>query len=880
MKISQKISLSFAGIFALVFVLGAVAVVSLRQIYKGVYESLRLDLPAIHESAYLGVLLAHVQKKSEETPRSFERFSSYIVTAEEQELLQQIKEQYRRVEELSKTAEAEQKEWEESYRQLLRKREGVLTQISLLAQLEEDRLEKEKDLFLAQTHYLPVLNQLSNYSRGVMDFSSALEMGLLEPSEQKTESFLDLSKELERMQSVLENYTLTQEEQNRHELLRQEIESFIDQGKEVLRQHHASFQTVRSLSEDQRQIEGMLVQLIEQELGEVTRSTGLGVTSIEDIPATRLAAILSVAIANTQAALERYLQTYDEKERSRYEHLKSESRKHLDEYGKFSARREGGQRLLAILKNLKDLNQQLGEQEQQLLSSYDDQRNLLQELKKLSDRFIGETEGLIAKELEDGAKEKEMIPVKEQIFPRIELMSSLIQSVSESIAHVQQYAVIREPEAKEFYEAKILEILQDLDRLKGMLPEKTKASGESLDRLFQEIRVVANDLIETAEHFQNQFGARQTLAVSLQKTLFEMLDEEKERNTVALDRLEKKVAWINGVIIGVVLLIIVLGVTVIIYTSRAITRPIQELSQGAKFIGSGQLNYRIPLQTGDELEELAKEFNKMTHELQGLYTNLELKVEQRTRELAEVNSSLAESYKELDDFTYIVSHDLKEPLRGINAFSRFVLQDYGARLDPKAKEYLESIQGAAVRMTKLIENLLDLSRISRQRQPLEAVDVNQMLEEVRKNLIYALTEKNVDLRVASALPVVTCDRVRIQQVFHNLISNAIKYNDKQRPIIEIGCELKNLFYEFQIHDNGMGISKEHLDKVFKLFQRLPGSEKVEGTGAGLAIVKKIIEKHGGKIWLESEPEKGTIFLFTLPKEPVKSAVYEPVSVNP
>jgi light-regulated signal transduction histidine kinase (bacteriophytochrome) len=138
---------------------------------------------------------------------------------------------------------------------------------------------------------------------------------------------------------------------------------------------------------------------------------------------------------------------------------------------------------------------------------------------------------------------------------------------------------------------------------------------------------------------------------------------------------------------------------------------------------------------------------------------------------------------------------------------------------------------------------------------------------VKLELSYAIQEKQVDLRIDATLPVVSCDKVRMREVFKNLISNAIKYNDKPSPQIEIGCRSENGIFTFAVSDDGIGIAPEFHDKIFKIFQRLHHREEYEGTGVGLAICKKVVEGHGGRIWVESAPAQGTTFLFTLPREP-------------
>ena len=251
---------------------------------------------------------------------------------------------------------------------------------------------------------------------------------------------------------------------------------------------------------------------------------------------------------------------------------------------------------------------------------------------------------------------------------------------------------------------------------------------------------------------------------------------------------------------------------------------------------------------------MVEDLNRTAKELKDARNKLEEKV----IEIERIN-------KELDDFTYIVSHDLKEPLRGVRAFSKLIVEQYSDKFDKEGKENLRAILDSSNRMTRLIEDLLNLSRIGKIRNIEPNVDLNELLLDVKKNLMYALEDKHVDLKIAKDLPMVSCDRIRISEVFSNLISNAVKYSKKGvKPVVEVGYAHKGLFYEFYIKDNGIGIEKEYYDKIFQIFQRLHAKDEYEGTGAGLTIVKKIIESHGGKIWVESAAGTGSVFYFTIP----------------
>jgi two-component system sensor kinase FixL len=235
-------------------------------------------------------------------------------------------------------------------------------------------------------------------------------------------------------------------------------------------------------------------------------------------------------------------------------------------------------------------------------------------------------------------------------------------------------------------------------------------------------------------------------------------------------------------------------------------------------------------------------------------------------QLQERNAELTRSNQELDDFAYIASHDLKEPLRGIHNYSTFLVEDYQSKLDEEGVAKLQTLKRLTQRMETLLDSLLEFSRVGRVDLAVGEADLNQVLEEVRESLAISLQEHSVELRIPRRLPVVKCDRVRVAEVFRNLIVNAIKYNDKPEKWIEIGFEAGTsacgpIFY---VRDNGIGIAKKHGDAIFRIFKRLHGRDKFGGgTGVGLTIVKKIVERHNGRIWIESVPGEGTTFFFAL-----------------
>ncbi len=229
-------------------------------------------------------------------------------------------------------------------------------------------------------------------------------------------------------------------------------------------------------------------------------------------------------------------------------------------------------------------------------------------------------------------------------------------------------------------------------------------------------------------------------------------------------------------------------------------------------------------------------------------------------------ADLERSNAELDSFAYIASHDLKEPLRGIHNYAEMLREDYADQLDEEGKSRLATVSRLSHRMDELIDSLLEYSRVGAAEFSSTSVDLNKALNDALEFMQTRIKEDAVTVRVSGTLPVVRGDYIRLVEVFANLISNGIKYNDKLNKEIEIGLEQSvsagpPVIY---IHDNGIGIQEKHYDQIFEIFRRLHGrSEFGGGSGAGLTIIKKIIERHGGRIWLKSEVGAGTTFYFTV-----------------
>ncbi len=233
-------------------------------------------------------------------------------------------------------------------------------------------------------------------------------------------------------------------------------------------------------------------------------------------------------------------------------------------------------------------------------------------------------------------------------------------------------------------------------------------------------------------------------------------------------------------------------------------------------------------------------------------------------EIMKYMEALKISNKELDDFAYIASHDLKEPLRGLSNNAIFLKEDFADKIGEDGIKRLKRMSYLCERMERLVNDLLYFSRLGRQQLAVQKTDLNDVIADITLMMETSLHETNTTIKIVGALPIITCDLPRITEVFRNLITNAMKYNDKPEKIIEIGCEMQDNEQVFFVRDNGIGIAPEFYTDVFRIFKRLNDEDdSVKGTGVGLTFVKKIIERHNGCIWIESVVGEGTSFYFTI-----------------
>lgn len=314
--------------------------------------------------------------------------------------------------------------------------------------------------------------------------------------------------------------------------------------------------------------------------------------------------------------------------------------------------------------------------------------------------------------------------------------------------------------------------------------------------------------------------------------------------------LNASIADTRNVSILLASVIIAIGIVSAFYITRIISKRILSMVHLADKISKG--NFEVIDDTkNDELTDLSLSLNVMSARLNRSFSDLERK------------------NKELDQFAYVVSHDLKAPLRGIYNVFNWLDEDHRGELSEQVQKYLEMMKGRTQRLENLITGLLDYARIGRLDDlPSEEVNTKVLLDEI----IEMIVPPGVKVELRGQMPVFTAQKIRLQQVFTNLISNAVKYSGKSSPIVRITCKDKNDFYEFCVSDNGIGIAPEYHEKIFVIFQTLREKNEKESTGLGLAIVKKIIEDQKGYIKVRSNVGLGTSFIFSWPKEIVKEYV--------
>jgi len=292
-------------------------------------------------------------------------------------------------------------------------------------------------------------------------------------------------------------------------------------------------------------------------------------------------------------------------------------------------------------------------------------------------------------------------------------------------------------------------------------------------------------------------------------------------------------------------------------TQKALINILEDFANDNTFLENTQKAVLNILDDYSEEKKLAEDTQKAVINILEDYSIEKDRIEK-------INIKLISSNKEIEQFAYIASHDLQEPLRSISNYVGLFVKQYKGKLDKDADQYLDFISGATSRMQSLIKDLLEYSRVGKDENK-TAIDCNILLNEILNDMTISITESRAEI-YSEQLPIINGYLSGLKSLFQNLISNAIKFRKNDiKPIINITAQDKGKEWLFAIKDNGIGIDKKYYHKLFVIFQRLHNKSEYPGTGIGLAHTQKIIELHGGRIWVESEAGKGSAFFFTLPK---------------
>lgn len=390
------------------------------------------------------------------------------------------------------------------------------------------------------------------------------------------------------------------------------------------------------------------------------------------------------------------------------------------------------------------------------------------------------------------------------------------------------------------------EIVEARDASQASGPVDAAALQAREYRLTSQFMVTVNDMIAASvrldRHVQDEFVRAQ------------------ERGTSAT------FAAVSGVAALLAVLFVLMG--------RRLLRPLHHIQDGVRRVGGGDLDHTIGLASRDEVGELARAFDRMMADLRDVTVSrdeLEEQIAWRTRvedELRAQTAELARSNAELEQFAYVASHDLQEPLRMVVSYLQILEKRYKGRLDADADDFIGFAVDGAGRMQAMIEDLLLLSRVGTRGGEPKPVESAAALTAALDNLRMKIEETGADVRADGELPTVTADPRQLVLLFQNLISNALKFRGPERPRVRVSATRDGTHWVFAVRDNGIGIDAQYADRIFGLFQRLHGRDEYPGTGIGLSVCKKIVERHGGRIWVEGGEHDGAAhdgasFFFTL-----------------
>jgi len=456
-----------------------------------------------------------------------------------------------------------------------------------------------------------------------------------------------------------------------------------------------------------------------------------------------------------------------------------------------------------------------------------------------------------------------------------ELAEGVLQGVSELGLLTNEYLLLRRESSEREWNTKYNSVAKIIIR-----GEKKETESIRLDFIF-----IGDIFLQVARNYKRTLSLTKSNASQKEIDATVLLEEDmvsqlltKIRSIItdasilsekATSEAASSLEFANKTNILLLVLLAIVNITTSFFVARSISKPLDELTKGTEIIGQGDMDYRTGIKTRDEIGSLSKAFDQMTETLKTTTVSrdaLAVEVAQRQRaeqSLEKQARELARSNQELEQFAHIASHDLQEPLRMVSSYTQLLERRYKDKLDSDANEFIGYAVDGAKRMQTLINDLLAYSRVTTQGNLFEAINCSDVFENAVTNLA-AVIEESGAIVTRDPLPTLPADASQLVSVFQNLIGNGIKYHGDQPPRIHVSAVESGDEWLFSFKDNGIGIGAEFAERIFVIFQRLHSKTKYGGTGIGLAICKKVVERHGGRIWVESEPQKGSTFYLTLP----------------
>ncbi|MBU1147662.1 MAG: HAMP domain-containing protein, partial [Candidatus Omnitrophica bacterium] len=697
MRISRKIGISFFITFLLVIVLGALSIYSLRHIYRGLSQVFARDLPASRATYQIAIsmesLLAELnnflitgnenfkisyEKTHEVIGQDVSALAGFISEEEEAGLFGEAGDLIAGIDGAAQDIFKNKKDMD-ALRKDLRVIETEFTKkLDSLFDFEENKMQDEKDFLLIQTQYLPASDLITEAR---LRFSKALS-GLNE------EDILIMGKSLRDYKNYY-GYSLSDKERSLATELIESSNEIKSIASSIIDLKSKAGSYVDLLLAKGGNFMEALDKIIVLKKSGISSKLGIGAALTEDIPAIHNISKIEKDLAESWRVNSRYMLTGDEVYRERYHQLRQNIDKALKDYGRH-ARLRGTEKFLdeilesdsAIL-GLIDSNMTLFDKKQSSLSEF---LSIGSEIENKIDGLLAQKDSLI-KEAKDPQD------IMEKLVPARWILMRIKDELSISSRLVMDYLSEQELKYKDQYSELYFDMKKYMNNYRNLFKGDTDpVFAKEIEPRLDSFNSAILSVIDSHDRIMKERG---WTLMELQGDLKDRLGKAVEVEISQIEKNKKdltnRIRTINIVIFIIIGVVAFIAVFVIFYTTSSITNPIQELYSGAGIIGKGNLDYRLDIKTGDEIQDLAEGFNNMAGELKELYTNLENKVKERTAQLAEANNALALKNKELDDFTYIVSHDLKEPLRGVKAFTKLLMEEYSKKFDKEGKEYLQTI---------------------------------------------------------------------------------------------------------------------------------------------------------------------------------------------